>query len=761
MKAKKTYKAWLASYLLIICVAFFCSIGIYLMVGNVVKKEVDRSNAVILENVKLSMDGCINDMQKIALDLGDNDMVASVCKPDLSDSDFEILSLQVQNELAHYQNINTNITNLYVYIDKKDYVISSFRSTDTDIAYDIMYKKTGITKSEWKHILLDDNRSAFCEMMASDEGGKISKELVFIRPLAVRNGVPNGALVVAVDGEAMNQTMEHGSFDKNSHLLLMDVQDHVIMSNTGKKLPVTYEMFKDGKQVKLQSEGQQYIFTSVKSDLLSMRYVLGIPSDTYYKTANIIRMISFVGIFVFLGLALLLAFRLLKKNYKPLRDLMGYVKTVYRDDEDENEYYLFQNAITKAVVEKKQMQSRLEQQKGLIKDHLLINLLKGKVENGVQLEDYLFACDADFDAKYYQVLVFYVEYYDELFEGSAVEMEEQASLAFLVVQNITQELLEKHFKTVYVDVDDMMVCLLNTAEHDSVKMLEILRRVVKEAQEIIKENFYIEFTISVSGLHEGAQGIASAYQEAMEAMEYKIVLGKKEIICFDELDISDESYYYPLEKELILINLLKTGELDKAEALLDELLYRNFEEKQLSLEMAKCIIFSLVSTVLKVIEDIHRQQDLDLTAETEKLSKLLERMDIAEIRRTLHLVFRNICKSVDRKNCSASQKVVEQIKGYVAENYGDFNLSLYSIAESYELTYSYLSRIFKTETGEGLLQYINKVRMEAAKKWLLETDKNLEEIAKLVGYGNSNSLIRAFKKHTGITPGKFRELKGK
>lgn len=88
----------------------------------------------------------------------------------------------------------------------------------------------------------------------------------------------------------------------------------------------------------------------------------------------------------------------------------------------------------------------------------------------------------------------------------------------------------------------------------------------------------------------------------------------------------------------------------------------------------------------------------------------------------------------------------------------DFNLSLYSIADECNITYTHLSRVFKLETGVGLLQYINEFRMEIAKKHLLETDQSIAQIAESVGYGNSNSLIRAFKKYNGITPGKFREL---
>ncbi len=756
-KNMKTYRTWLASYLLIICVAFLCSTLIYTVIGNVVKREVDRSNAVILDNVQLSTDAYINDMQKISLKLGNNEKLGLACSKDIDDNYFSYLSLVIRKEFSQYQNLNTGITNIYFYIKQKDYVISPVRSTRADVAFEIMYKDTGITFEEWKEKLFENSKSFFCEMPALGQNGVVRKELALVRPLMVHRGVPGGVLVVAMDGESITQVMRHGEFEQDSQIFLLSAQDDIILSNTEMRLPLDYEDLLDRDQLKIHYDGQRYIVSSLRSGRMNMRYVLAIPEKTYYKTAILVRNISFVGVFAFLGMALFLAFRLLKRNYKPIRDLMGYVETVYSDVGEDNEYHLFRSAITKAVVEKKQMQSRLEQQRGLLKDQLLIQLLKGKTEDAVDPEDTLFACGADFDGKNYQVLVFYVEYFDELFEGSSVEVEEQTNLAALVVQNITQEILDKYFKTVFVEVEDMMVCILNTDQENSKEELRLLQDAVKEAQKIIWENFYIEFTIAVSALHEGVHGISSAYQEAMEAMEYKIVFGKKEIICYEELGGTQENYYYPTEKELMLINLLKAGELEKAKDLLDEILRRNFEEKHLSLEMARCVIFNLVSTILKVIEDLKSHPQVDLTAEIDALSRLLNRMDVEDIREKLYAVFEKICRSVPQKKDSSVLKMVEQVKEYVAENYRDFNLSLYSISENYGVTYTYLSRVFKMETGEGLLQYINRIRMETAKKLLLQTEKSLAEIAKEVGYGNSNSLIRVFKKFNGITPGKYRE----
>nr|WP_275900692.1 helix-turn-helix transcriptional regulator [Paenibacillus periandrae] len=80
------------------------------------------------------------------------------------------------------------------------------------------------------------------------------------------------------------------------------------------------------------------------------------------------------------------------------------------------------------------------------------------------------------------------------------------------------------------------------------------------------------------------------------------------------------------------------------------------------------------------------------------------------------------------------------------------------IGEAFSLTPSYVSKQFKTYTGEALLDYINKTRMEEAKRLLALQNLTVTEIAGRVGYADINTFNRIFKKLEGITPGKYKDL---
>lgn len=99
-------------------------------------------------------------------------------------------------------------------------------------------------------------------------------------------------------------------------------------------------------------------------------------------------------------------------------------------------------------------------------------------------------------------------------------------------------------------------------------------------------------------------------------------------------------------------------------------------------------------------------------------------------------------------------KVVQQTFRIVMERYAE-DLSLQSLAEELRMNPSYVSLIFKEETGETFINYVTKVRIKRAKE-LLGTDLTVSQIAKEIGYANAQHLIRVFKKQEGRTPGEYR-----
>lgn len=93
---------------------------------------------------------------------------------------------------------------------------------------------------------------------------------------------------------------------------------------------------------------------------------------------------------------------------------------------------------------------------------------------------------------------------------------------------------------------------------------------------------------------------------------------------------------------------------------------------------------------------------------------------------------------------------------YIEKNYQE-DINLNKISNYVSLSKNYFCNIFKKETGITIWDYLIRIRMEEAKKMLLETEQKTYEISELVGYDDPSYFGRLFKKYTGFTPIEFRD----
>ncbi len=106
---------------------------------------------------------------------------------------------------------------------------------------------------------------------------------------------------------------------------------------------------------------------------------------------------------------------------------------------------------------------------------------------------------------------------------------------------------------------------------------------------------------------------------------------------------------------------------------------------------------------------------------------------------------------------SGGKAIIQRVIQYVEEHYADSNLNISTIAEGIERNPKYISRVFKEETQEGILDYMNRLRIKKAKALIKSGRFTLEQISEMVGYASLKTFRRAFQKETGLTPAGYRD----
>lgn len=105
-----------------------------------------------------------------------------------------------------------------------------------------------------------------------------------------------------------------------------------------------------------------------------------------------------------------------------------------------------------------------------------------------------------------------------------------------------------------------------------------------------------------------------------------------------------------------------------------------------------------------------------------------------------------------RNECSL---IIEKTKQFIKSNLK--HVTREKAASYIYLNPAYLSRIFKRETGQSLIDFIIQAKMDRAKILLAESNLKIQDVCEEIGYENYSHFGQAFKKKVGISPLEFRK----
>lgn len=146
-------------------------------------------------------------------------------------------------------------------------------------------------------------------------------------------------------------------------------------------------------------------------------------------------------------------------------------------------------------------------------------------------------------------------------------------------------------------------------------------------------------------------------------------------------------------------------------------------------------------------------------AEGESLNKRI--LDAAFLDDIHRMVLDCVASIIDRQtniiDTGACSEVIQRIVRYINSHYSDCGLGLDTVAREFGYSPSYLSRLFKIETGLSLIDYVNMVRIYNARKLLGTPGWLAYEVCRTVGYNNYNYFSKNFKKITGQTISEYRD----
>lgn len=234
--------------------------------------------------------------------------------------------------------------------------------------------------------------------------------------------------------------------------------------------------------------------------------------------------------------------------------------------------------------------------------------------------------------------------------------------------------------------------------------------------------------------------------------EVKIKLSGGKCDYFYSKYVEEYSHFFEELEEFD--NLVNDIEYNRRENIEDSILkiFDYFEEKKLHPNIIKIHLDNFLLSVSKIVSLMGGDIDFVLHK-----SNILD-LDISQIN---ILKLKNILIEFSLNSDSyiaelkSNSGIINNIKEYVRKNYYK-NIKLKDIANEFYINSAYLGRLFKKETGLAYSDYLNKIRLDNAKKLLQRTNLHIYQIADKVGYKNSDYFIIKFKERENCTPMEYK-----
>ncbi len=242
------------------------------------------------------------------------------------------------------------------------------------------------------------------------------------------------------------------------------------------------------------------------------------------------------------------------------------------------------------------------------------------------------------------------------------------------------------------------------------------------------------------------QNIHTSYLESILAVD---ISGANKVMFYEKIEKTGSAELDLSMEMMQLARLIKNG--DEQAKNLAATIFNTVEQHCSSLIFMRYTVFELMSTLRR------SQSKMGIPLSAERAAQIVCHNSPEGIRRDF---LREISVSLDRiRELSAQQttSVTARIMELVKKEYTNYDFTLTTLAEAFDMTDYTVSRIFKEETGISFKKYVTTKRIEYAKELLTTTDDSVEVIATKSGFASASYFTRVFKAEENITPSMYRQ----
>ena len=557
------------------------------------------------------------------------------------------------------------------------------------------------------------------------------KAITILMPVPYGTSNPTGIMMVIVKQNKLFYQMATTKTGEYSNAILLNKENEVLayakkadyLENLSGDM---IKMIEEGKEI-IQLDDDQYFAAVRQTNIGSIKIMVvtsknRILSETEQLSASLLYIFVVVLLLYFL-----ITYAFLRFSYRPLRFLQKKVIQELPEDSEEScdEVQYISRAFDYLKKENRELIEQIVLSKNISLELYLIKFVTGQFDNSEEMWKKAEDCGMKLMKN---ILCFTV---------------------YIADRNVISALgdLNQLLHNAKGEKQKYLCYMLKGQQHeDFIILMTYDDR--SETEKFYAGLYQTDSNINIGiGSEETPEDVKKSYMLSLAALEYAITRSNANIMEYNEIEYDNQDKMKEVFNQL---SVMERAILQQNEKKLYEAMYSAINilrNRVVRIMFQKTVYISIYNVMVKGLN----QAGID----TEYLYAVTgNSLDLNEAEEALSQMYQRLIIEFHKEN---KQIDINKVLSYIDEHYMEPLLSLYAMGDEFSMSYSNFSHFFKKNAGCTFTSYLEMLRIEKAKEYLLDDSVSIDIVASRVGYNSANSLNRAFKKREGQTPGEYRK----
>lgn len=733
------FKKYIASYILVFSIPFLAFL--FIMTNTYVRDvrtELSLANKSYLEQSNLTLNEQLVEVRTLGNYINDSSI-------------FNRLSPYARDEYNDYKEIirqheqtSAAVEDLYIVLNEGNQVFSSQGYMSLDAMFN---HASGFINFEGRD---EFEKSIFS---SNEEITVHNGKLFYMMPLGSGESA-FGTILTVLNTKRIQENIDM-VYEQNEGIAFLTASDGRILLLSDLYSKMTKDLLQNSmadilETGKVTIEKSNYFTDKKTNDLTGWSFVSMIDSEYFYRPLYRVLFFSVSTILIIASIGITFALHFAKKNYQPIQTLAKSFKT--EEIELTDEWDLIQSTIQETYLKVENLTSKVDQQAPIVRNALLLDLIKGSYESEESLKADFKENRIYFPFRYFSFAI--IEFDEESMGTSQILQLEQMS------QEISGYLKSEnyHIETTMPYLSNNQLFLIINLRNEEDETWDHFIQRIQDLCGGMMECDSLKAKMGIGLTYRSYEDVKKSYIEAGTAVEsIKETLAFEErILFFKDIEekrksqTSDAILEYPEKEVMLLLQSLKRSNYKVAQDILDEI-FTEIKAGERDTIVDQAIISYLFNSVLQLTREMSLVNYSNYLFQLNNFSEI----DLAE--ELLYEMSQEICEELDTQIEQENTELSKRIIDYIKKNYSSVDISLEQIASEYNISISYASKLIKEETDETFSTIIQDLRMEKFKELLVTTSRPIKYLVDDIGYLDASNFTRKFRKENGMTPGKYRK----